>query len=94
MNLSELINPLSANPTKWSNTFKQFLDKLPTNCLSVFDDFVKMALKALKKSGLIFSGTKRNVSLSENIFIITESYRSIPTLVSDMPSGSIRLLII
>ena len=34
------INPLSANPTKWSNTFKQFVSKLPTSCLSVFDHFV------------------------------------------------------
>ena len=33
-------NPLSANPTKWSNTHKQFACKFPTNCLSVFDLFV------------------------------------------------------
>ena len=33
-------NPLSANPTKWSNTLKQ----LATNCLSVFNHFVKLAL--------------------------------------------------
>ena len=39
------INPLSANPTKWSNTLKQFVGNLPTNCLSVFDHFVKLALK-------------------------------------------------
>ena len=24
-------NPLSANPTKWSNTLKQFVGKLPTD---------------------------------------------------------------
>ena len=42
-----LINPLSANPTKWSNKFKQFVGKLPTNCLSVFDHFVGLALKGL-----------------------------------------------
>ena len=41
-------NTLSANPTKWSNTLKQFVGKLPTNCLSVFDHFVKLALKGLK----------------------------------------------
>ena len=29
-------NPLSANFTKWSNTLKQFIGKLPTNCLSVW----------------------------------------------------------
>ena len=28
-------NSLSANPTKWSNTLKQFVGNLPTNCLSV-----------------------------------------------------------
>ena len=43
------INLLSANPTKWSNTLKQFVGKLPTNCLSVFDHFVGLALEGLKK---------------------------------------------
>ena len=42
-------NPLSANFTKWSNTLKQFVGKLPTNCLSVFDHFVGLALKGLKR---------------------------------------------
>ena len=42
------LNPLSANPTKWSNRLKQFVGKLPTNCLSVFDHFVGLALKGLK----------------------------------------------
>ena len=27
--------------TKWSNTLKKFVGKLPTNCLSVFDHFVR-----------------------------------------------------
>ena len=36
---------LSANPTKWSKTLKKFVGKLPTNCLSVFEDFVGLALK-------------------------------------------------
>ena len=35
---------LSANPTKWSNTLKQFLGNLPC----VFDHFVELALKGLK----------------------------------------------
>ena len=30
------INPLSANPLKWSNTLKQFVGKLLINCLSVW----------------------------------------------------------
>ena len=41
------IDPLNANIAKWSNTFKQFVGKLPTNCLSVFDHFVGLALKRL-----------------------------------------------
>ena len=43
-----VLNPLSINPTKQSNTLKQFVGKLPTNCLGVFDDFVKLALKGLR----------------------------------------------
>ena len=42
-----VLNPLSASPTKWSNTLKQFVGKLPTNCLSVFGHFVNLALKGL-----------------------------------------------
>ena len=41
------LNPLSANPKKWSNTLKQFVDRLQTNCLSVFDHFVALVLKGL-----------------------------------------------
>ena len=41
-------NPLSANFTKWSNTLRHFVSKLPTNCLSVFDHFAELALKGLK----------------------------------------------
>ena len=40
-------NPLSANPAKWSNTLKQLRQLLLTNCLSVFDHFVGLALKVL-----------------------------------------------
>ena len=41
-------NPLSAKFIKWSNTLKQIVGKLPTICLSVFDHFSGLALKALK----------------------------------------------
>ena len=44
------LNPLSANFTKWSNTLKQFVGKLMTNCLSVFDHFVGLALNRLKQA--------------------------------------------
>ena len=44
-------NPLSANPTKWSNTLIQFVYEYDytTTCVSVFDHFVKLALKGLIK---------------------------------------------
>ena len=47
-NIVNELNALSANPIKWSNTLKQFVGKFPTNCLSVFDHFVILALKGLK----------------------------------------------
>ena len=49
INVKSNLNPLSANITKWSNTLKQFVGNLPTNCLSVFDHFLGLALKGLKK---------------------------------------------
>ena len=42
-----IFNPLGVNPTKWPNTLKQFVGKLRTNCLGVFDHFVKLAPKGL-----------------------------------------------
>ena len=39
-------NPLSANPTKWSITLKQFVGKL-TNCLSMSEFFMGLTLKVL-----------------------------------------------
>ena len=44
------INLLRANPAKRPNTLKQFVDKIPTNCLSVFDHFVGLTLKGLTLS--------------------------------------------
>ena len=49
------INPLSANFIKWSNILKQFVGKLPRNCLSVFDQFVGLALKGLTSLTLLLS---------------------------------------
>ena len=42
---SKMLSPLSADFTKWSNTHKQFVVKLPTKSLSVFDQFVGLVLK-------------------------------------------------
>ena len=59
-------NPLSANPTKWSNTLKQFVSNLPMNCLTVFDHFVKLALKGLSIDELPLKGT--TVFLKADLF--------------------------
>ena len=56
-------NPLSANPTKWSNTLKQLVDNLQTNCLSVFDHFVWLELKGLNVKLRTVSETKTGVNL-------------------------------
>ena len=42
LNIEILPYALSAKPTEWSNTLRQFVSKLPTNCLSVFDHFVML----------------------------------------------------
>ena len=57
------VNSLSAKFIKWSNTLKQFVGKLPANCLSVFDHFVELALKGLilllKLTEACYSGYSR-----------------------------------
>ena len=55
-------NPLSVSLTKWSNTLKQFVGNLSMNCLSVFDHFVKLALKGLMP--IIFKVKLRTVRQS------------------------------
>ena len=40
LNVLQVFNPLSAKLGKRPNTLKQFVGNLPTNCLSVFGDFV------------------------------------------------------
>ena len=49
--IKNFINSLSANPTKWSNTLKQFVGRQNlTNCLSVFAHFVRLVLKGLNSN--------------------------------------------
>ena len=45
--MKSVVNPFNANFTKWSNTLKQFVGNLTTNCLSVFEHFAGLALKGL-----------------------------------------------
>ena len=54
-------NPFSASFTKWSNTLKQFVGNVPTNCLSMLDHFVILALKGLNKRTVL------QVKLSEYV---------------------------
>ena len=42
---AQRLDPLKANPT---NTLKYLVGNLPTNCFSVFDHFVGLALKGLR----------------------------------------------
>ena len=55
-------NILSFNPTKWSNTLKQFIGKLPTNFLSVFDHFVRIVLEELT-----YNCSKSTLDTVENV---------------------------
>ena len=68
------INPLSTNPTKWSSTLKQFVGKLPTNYLSVFDHFVKLAFKGLISflQHQIDDNSNFRMSFFENIVVICQ----------------------
>ena len=65
LTMADLLNPLRANPTKWSNTVKQFVGNLRKNCLSVFHHFVKLALKGLKS--VLF---ERNNSIKKKYALI------------------------
>ena len=50
---SFIVNPWSVNATKWSDTLKQFVGNLPTNCLRLFGHFVGLALKGWSQLTLI-----------------------------------------
>ena len=78
---------LSANPTKLLNTLKQFRLS-STNCLSVLDHFVELALK-----GLIHSSWKFLISL-QNIYVFYYvSNLEITKWISCLqPSGGFNLL--
>ena len=66
------INPSSANHTKWPNTLRQFVGKLPTNCLSVFGHFLNLALK-----GLTFRKLKKFLSWERSSVFYRQSFANI-----------------
>ena len=61
-------NPLRDSFTKWSNTLKQFVGKLPKNYLSVLDHFVGLALKGLKRRLRYTFCTVQFAKIFKNIF--------------------------
>ena len=67
------LNPLSINPTKWSNTLKQFVGNLPNNCLSVFDHFANLTFKGLNRQklprGMFFVKSYTQMFMMRNLFL-------------------------
>ena len=66
------LNPLSASPTKWPNTLKQFVGKLPTNCLNVFGHFL--------------NSNRINIRMTNDYFVRIpyRDFRSALECISDM----------
>ena len=84
------LNPLSANPTKLSKKLKQFVTKLPTNCLSMFDHFVGLALKGLITLNMIEYGgiylKKQHVEYARILLNVSDTVHSIRSLYSLLSS--------
>ena len=55
--------------SKWSNTLKQIVGKLPTICLSVFDHFSGLAFKGLNYHYLPSEVTIKYIEAASNIAI-------------------------
>ena len=62
------LNPLSPNPTKGQTQNGQTL--LPTNCLSVFNYFVGLALKGYLRYKTITSQNVSSEAQIKNFFIL------------------------
>ena len=80
------VNPLYANRTKWSNTLKQVVGKLPTNCLSVFDHFVKLSLKELSRLTLLIIWAEENENKNTTCSKIPEVLSKLPLSTVSMSS--------
>ena len=87
------INPLSANPTKWSNTLEEFVGNLPTNCLSVFDHFMGLALKGLSHQPAMFGSHshcgRRDMFLICDVTSVTTCSKSYVTLLVQASHGKL-----
>ena len=94
--VKSVFKPLGASPTKWSNTLKQFVGKLPSNCLSVFEHFVGLArkglsnisrLKARKCTVTTIVFHKKNIYFQSNYkhVLLTAAFQDFCSLVSVNP---------
>ena len=88
------ISPLRANPTEWSNTLKQLVGKLPTNCLSVFDHFVILALKGLNKEVSITSRKLIIDHMNSGILLSLFSLITNPVEIGEMNQDLPRLQVV
>ena len=70
-NYMKILNPFSANPTKWSNT-QTIRRQQPANCFSVFDHFVGLVFKGLTHFRLMFT-----VYTTQKISVNLNEYRNV-----------------
>ena len=92
------VNPLSANPEKWSNTLKQIVGNLPTICLSVFDHFMNLALKGLRDGrqrprtwgSTLYEIREIREIISTNLFMKTLAHKQL-LFIEKLSSGSSHL---
>ena len=67
------IHKISAKFIKWSNTLKQFVGNLPTNCLNVFGHFSGLALNMTHKDDDSQNRTRPDAVLKDdNQFTVIE----------------------
>ena len=83
-------NGLRTSPTKWWNLLKQFVRKLATNCLSVFNHFVKLVLKVLWghiKSQVYLALSQNLLVLCDRILLAFIKLQNNPNFVWDSVSA-------
>ena len=78
------LNLLYANFTKWSDTLKQLVGKLPTNCLSVFDDFVGLTVNPIQ-DGLFWDCSRMGATRRASLHKICHTYPTMIKLVTAIP---------
>ena len=82
------INPLSTIPIKWSNTLKQFVGKLSTNCLSVFDHFVGLDIFMRHFNHTEFVTEKLHQTLTSFCISFLRIFFFSKTMLTFLDSGS------